>query len=71
MASKRRLRRQEKRKACDGKRRHTSLQNAKVAASQSHWVSLVRAYKCKHCPYYHVGHPSHELLKQLRNESER
>lgn len=54
MTSKRLLRR----KACEGKVRHQSL-----AAAMAHKDSLrlqgdhVRAYQCKFCGYWHVGHP--------------
>lgn len=55
MASKRRIRR----KACEGKKRHTSKENAEIAVRLTRkkfgggmWCS----YQCPFCKQWHVGH---------------
>ena len=60
MSSKRR----ERRKSCDGKVRHATLEAAKLAArkASSGSVGKLWAYKCKFCKNYHIGHPPKDLL---------
>ena len=54
MASKRRLRR----KACDGKIKHATMQDAMLAAklSSKKFNGRISAYKCQYCGSFHVGH---------------
>jgi hypothetical protein len=39
--------------SCYGKIRHSTYEAAVKNNAQK--IGLVKAYKCKHCPYYHVG----------------
>jgi hypothetical protein len=54
MASKR----HQRKKACDGKKRHdTFLEAAKAAeAMRDIHCQFLHAYRCPHCKHYHVGH---------------
>lgn len=38
--------------SCYGKVRHTK-ESARAAAAEK--PSIVRAYRCKYCPWYHIG----------------
>jgi len=66
MASKRRLRR----KGCEGKRRHATLQDAKYAVictvKARGLMNYMRAYKCPFGNHYHIGHPSEKQLAAAR-----
>lgn len=56
MASKRAQRRRQ----CNGKRRHASYDNALIAVrklrQQHGHVGQVSPYHCKHCGAWHIGH---------------
>ena len=52
MASKRRVRR----KSCTGKVRHKSLQDANCCISKTFGFRDMKAYKCKFCKGFHIGH---------------
>lgn len=53
MASKRRIRR----KACEGKIRFLTIQEANIQAyKHQRWGHRMRAYKCLFCNGYHIGH---------------
>lgn len=60
MASKRRLRR----KACDGKKRHKTLDGAKTAVAKCQYQG-VHAYKCGFCNGYHIGHRPDKIRKSI------
>ncbi|HSI11771.1 MAG TPA: hypothetical protein VK961_06985 [Chthoniobacter sp.] len=52
MASKRRLRRKE----CEGKGRHETREAALIQIKKMKNSESAGAYKCRHCPHWHVGH---------------
>lgn len=56
MASKRHIRR----KACQGKAKHTTMEHALIALRKTIEFGTdtdgLHAYKCPHCGYHHVGH---------------
>jgi hypothetical protein len=54
MASKRRLRR----KSCDGKIKYATQKDANIGLSKYYMKlkSPMRAYKCKFCKKFHLGH---------------
>jgi len=63
MASKRHLRR----KSCEGKVRHESQEDARVAIKRDFWNAHERvgAYKCKFCGGWHVGHTPHKIRRAI------
>jgi hypothetical protein len=71
MASKRRLRRN----ACDDKVRHLTMTDANAAAyfTRKKFNSFVRAYGCKFCGGFHVGHPDKKTKHAIaaKNKSRR
>lgn len=60
MASKRRLRR----KACTGKVRHASQDDANLAKYKSGFKGVI-PYRCKHCNGFHLGHPPKEIRQAI------
>lgn len=52
MASKRRIRRN----MCDGKVKHRSEAGAKIAIRKTGSRHPMRAYKCRFCNCWHIGH---------------
>lgn len=64
MASKR----NQRRKACEGKRSYSTLDEA-VGASiglRKRTGSVTQAYRCPHCGLYHHGHTASRTRKALR-----
>ncbi|MBX3588782.1 MAG: hypothetical protein KF796_19290 [Ramlibacter sp.] len=60
MSSKRAIRRQYRRKSCQGKVRHADEVAAKVALRMLHqnrgYQGFMSAYSCKFCGGWHIGH---------------
>lgn len=57
MASKRRIRRIERAKQCEGKRQFHSILAAQINAKKIHSrTGKMRPYKCKFCGKFHLGH---------------
>lgn len=64
MASKR----NQRRKACEGKRSYTTLTDA-VSASiglRKRTGSVTQAYRCPHCGHYHHGHTASKGRRAIR-----
>ena len=51
MSSKRRLRRRQ----CERKVGHSTLEHAVIAIKNTERFKLLRAYKCKFCKKWHIG----------------
>ena len=66
MASKRRLRR----KACEGKVRHETLEQARLAArsTKTRDGKPLNSYKCGYGNHYHNGHYKHQNKYFSRGE---
>jgi hypothetical protein len=64
MASKRNLRR----KACDGKTRYLTAQEAhKAAKSARRWTGdWIIPYGCQFCGGHHIGHPPAKVRQAIR-----
>lgn len=67
MASLRRFRR----KSCEGKKRHSCYENARIAAWKTRQIAIdgghsIHTYLCKFCKYWHVGHRSHKFNYERR-----
>jgi hypothetical protein len=63
MASKRRLRR----KACGGKHRHASQEEAvahSISLRRKGETGVLNAYHCGYCGGYHVGHAPRQRLRK-------
>lgn len=45
--------------SCQGKKVYKTLEIAQIAAETQQWkiMSRLRAYKCRFCDDYHIGHP--------------
>ncbi len=69
MASKRRVRA----KACDGKVRHASQQDAQHACflTKKRLSEWLIAYKCKFCKGWHVGHPPRRVRVAIHSRVNR
>lgn len=61
MASKRRLRR----KACEAKIRHATLEGALIARKRTPGRYEMIAYKCPHCSGFHIGHPPARVRQSI------
>jgi hypothetical protein len=50
-------------RSCDGKKRYYSIAHAERAAQdlEHKQKAPFSAYRCVHCPYFHVGHTPYEL----------
>lgn len=72
MASKRRLKRSDRKRKCEGKVRHKTLQDAERACKITAWrhkVAWLTTYHCKYCGSYHCGTaPMHVRAKMLARE---
>lgn len=56
--------RNQRKKACERKKRHYTFEDAdRMANWQMKFESVqeLRAYKCKYCGYFHVGHKPHTV----------
>ncbi|MDY7027968.1 MAG: hypothetical protein SVR04_06700 [Spirochaetota bacterium] len=63
MSSKRRIRR----RSCEGKVRHESLEAAKIACREMRRQGeIVRPYHCRFCGGYHVGHYNRRKVAEAR-----
>lgn len=65
MASKRGVKRRERRRACEGKVAHPSLDGALTAKRKS--GHDVHAYKCKWCGFWHLGRMSSSMAGAMAN----
>lgn len=71
MASKRRLRRLEIRKACGDKIKFPNEVTAQAAAHshQAKHGKWMNAYLCKHCGSWHIGHPPTKIrIAELKKQ---
>lgn len=64
--------RHQRRKACDGKRRYeTSEEAVKLACYLTHRDGYpMRAYKCQFCRGYHVGHMPRKNIRAMAQARE-
>lgn len=69
MSSKRAVRRRE----CGGKKQYATMAEAVKACYQYQmdFGGWVRAYRCKFCHQFHIGHPNAKIKQSIRSQQER
>jgi len=69
MSSKRAIRRRE----CGGKIQYDTMAKAVKACwtYQQEFGGWMRAYRCKFCKQFHIGHPNAKIKQSIRAQQER